>query len=67
VPDAEVLLVITGGLLAAAIVSVNVAVPVPLAFVAPIVTELVPLAVGVPVIAPVEVFTDSPPGRPVAL
>jgi hypothetical protein len=52
---------------AAEIVSVNVAVPVPLAFVAPMVTELVPLVVGVPVIAPVEVLTDNPPGRPLAL
>jgi hypothetical protein len=48
-------------------VSDNDAVPVPLALVAPIVTELVPLAVGVPVIAPVEVFTDKPPGKPLAL
>ncbi len=56
---------ITG--LAGEMVSVSVAVPVPVALVAPIVTVLVPLAVGVPVMAPVEVFTDNPPGRPVAL
>jgi hypothetical protein len=31
------------------------------------VTELVPLAVGVPVIAPVVVLTDNPLGKPVAL
>ena len=31
------------------------------------VTELVPEAVGVPVIAPLLVFTDSPAGSPVAL
>ena len=67
VPEADVLLVIDGALPAAETVSVNVAVPVPDAFVAPIVTELVPLAVGVPVIAPVEVLTDKPLGKPLAL
>ncbi len=64
-PEADVLLVITG--LAGATISVSVAVPVPVTLVAPMVTVLVPLAVGVPVMAPVEVFTDNPPGKPVAL
>jgi hypothetical protein len=57
----------TGGLPAAAIVIVSVAVPVPVELVAPIVTELVPAADGVPVMAPVEVLTDNPEGSPVAL
>lgn len=48
-------------------VSVRVAVPVPPAFVAPIVTLEVPTAVGVPVINPVPVATLSPAGSPVAL
>ncbi len=48
-------------------VSVRLAVPVPMALVAPMVTVLVPLAVGVPVMAPVLVLIDNPPGRPVAL
>ena len=45
----------------------NVAEPVPPALVALIVTLDVPAAVGVPVIAPVEVLTLKPAGRPVAL
>ena len=48
-------------------VSTRVAVPVPPAFVAPMVTLKLPMAVGVPVMAPVEVFTDKPVGSPVAL
>ena len=59
--------VITGGVLAAEIVSVSVAVPVPPELVAPIVTELVPLTEGVPVMAPVVVLTERPAGSPVAL
>jgi len=53
-----------GGLL---IVKVSVALPVPPALVALIVTVYVPAVVGVPEIKPVEVLTDSPDGRPVAL
>jgi len=51
------------------IVSVSVAMPVPLLLVAPKVTlnGLPVVAVGVPVIAPVEVLTDKPAGNPVAL
>lgn len=48
------------------IVKVSVAVPVPLAFVALIVTLYVPAAVGVPEIKPVFVLTVRPAGRPVA-
>ena len=48
-------------------VTTNVADPVPLALMALMVTLLVPVALGVPVIAPVLVFTDNPEGRPVAL
>lgn len=47
-------------------VMVNVPVPVPDALVAPIVTELVPAAVGVPLIKPVVVLMLRPAGRPVA-
>ena len=53
--------------LAGLTITVRVAVPVPLALSALIVTELVPEAVGVPVIAPLLVLTDRPDGRPVAL
>jgi hypothetical protein len=45
----------------------SVAEPVPPAFVALIVALVVPTAVGVPVIAPVLVFTDNPAGKGVAL
>jgi hypothetical protein len=45
----------------------SVAVVVPPAFVAPIVTLEVPVAVGVPLIAPVLVLTLKPAGNPVAL
>ncbi|HTX39902.1 MAG TPA: hypothetical protein VME43_33015 [Bryobacteraceae bacterium] len=46
--------------------TVSVADPVPLLFVAPIVTGVVPAVLGVPEMTPVEVLTDSPPGSPVA-
>ena len=59
----ELLITGAGGL----IVIVNVAVPVPPAFVAPIVTDETPVAVGVPVIFPVLVLTLNPAGKPVAL
>jgi hypothetical protein len=49
-----------------AMVSVNVALPVPPAFDALIVTVDVPAAVGVPEINPVPLFTVSPAGNPVA-
>ena len=48
-------------------VSVSVAVPVPPAFVALSVTDEVPVAVGVPEIRPLVVFTVRPAGSPVAL
>ena len=48
-------------------VRVSVAEPVPLAFVAPIVTVEVPTALGVPVMLPVNVLTVSPDGNPLAL
>jgi hypothetical protein len=66
VPVALVALVITGvggGL----IVIVRVALPVPPALVALMVTVKVPEAVGVPEINPVEVFTVKPAGNGVAL
>ena len=50
----------------AVIVIVNAAEPVPAEFVAEIVALEVPAAVGVPEMMPVEVFTLSPDGRPVA-
>jgi hypothetical protein len=58
-------LVMTG--FAGLIVKVNVALPVPPALVALIVTLYVPAVVGVPEIKPVLVFTVKPDGRPVAL
>jgi hypothetical protein len=48
-------------------VKVKVALPVPPALVALIVTLYVPAVVGVPEIAPVLVFTLKPAGNPVAL
>jgi hypothetical protein len=51
------------------IVKINIALPVPPAFVALIVTLYVPalLFFGVPEINPVVVFTLNPPGKPTAL
>ena len=65
-PVAVLALVITGvggGL----IVMVKVALPEPPALVALIVTVNAPVAVGVPEIKPVDVFTLSPAGKGVAL
>jgi hypothetical protein len=65
VPEAVVALVITGvggGLM----VMVRVALPVPPALVARMVTVKVPAVVGVPEICPVEVFTVKPVGNGVA-
>jgi hypothetical protein len=61
-----VALVIIGGAVTAAIVTVSVAFPVPPLFVALSVTVEVPAAVGVPVIDPVAEFTAKPAGNPVA-
>jgi hypothetical protein len=58
-------LVMTGG--AGLMVKVKVALPVPPALVALIVTLDVPAVVGVPEINPVLVFTVKPAGNPVAL
>ena len=58
-------LVMTG--FAGLIVKVNVALPVPPALVALIVTLYVPAVVGVAEIKPELVFTDRPAGSPVAL
>ena len=52
--------------MAAAIVSVSVALPVPPLFVALSVTVELPAELGVPEINPLVVFTDSPAGNPVA-
>ena len=49
------------------IVMTSVALPVPPALVALMVTLYVPAVVGVPEINPVLVFTDKPAGNPVAL
>ena len=49
------------------VVMTSVALPVPPALVALIVTLYVPAVVGVPEINPVLVFTDKPAGNPVAL
>ena len=62
VPVVALLIEGAGGLT----VIVSVAVPVPPAFVAPRLTVEVPVAVGVPEITPVVVFTVSPVGKPVA-
>jgi hypothetical protein len=56
--------VITGA--ATAIVSVRVALPVPLLLVALNVTVDVPAVVGVPDINPLVLLTDNPAGNPVA-
>jgi len=56
--------VITGA--ATVTVRANVALPVPLPFVAFSVTVQVPAALGVPEIKPVEPFTDKPAGNPEA-
>jgi hypothetical protein len=58
-------LVITG--FAGLIVMTSVALPVPPALVALMVTLYVPAVVGVPEINPVLVFTVKPAGSPVAL
>jgi hypothetical protein len=65
VPEAVRELVIAG--VAALIVSARVAVPVPLLLVALMVTLKDPETDGVPEIKPVEVLTEIPEGRPVAL
>ncbi len=52
-----------GGLM----VIVRVADPVPDTFVALMVTGVVPTALGVPLMTPVDVLTERPAGNPVAL
>jgi hypothetical protein len=64
-PEVEDRLVITGAAIVV-IVSVRVALPVPLAFVALSVTVDVPAVVGVPEINPVVPLNDNPAGSPVA-
>jgi len=56
----------TGGCGTGLTVRVSIAVPVPAEFVAAISTLEAPKLVGVPVIAPVDESTVSPPGRPAA-
>ncbi len=63
--DANDGLVISGG--SGNTSRVNTAVPVPLAFVALMLTMNVPSIVGIPVIIPVLVSTVSPGGKSVAL
>ena len=65
-PDCASELPITGAEAEEFTVITNVADPVPVTFVAEIVTFEVPADVGVPVIAPVDVLMPSPPGNPVA-
>ncbi len=60
------LFVINGATPADAIVIVKVAFPVPVAFVAPSNTWVVPLEDGVPVIAPVELARLRPAGNGLA-
>jgi hypothetical protein len=67
VPLAESELVIAGGDPAAATVITRVAVPVPVMLVAPMVTSVDPEPKGVPVMAPVFVFMESPFGKGEAL
>jgi hypothetical protein len=62
-----VALVMIGATGAGAIVTVNVAVLVPAAFAAVMVTSDVPGAEGVPVIAPVPESKVRPAGRPLAV
>jgi hypothetical protein len=56
------LLVMIGATPAAATVIVSVALPVPVAFVAPSSTAVVPTVVGVPVIVPVAALSTRPAG-----
>ena len=63
----DLALLMTGTEIAALIVRVRVADPVPTAFLALMVTLEVPAAVGVPLMTPLLVFTVKPAGRPVAL
>ena len=65
-PDCASELPITGAEAEEFTVITKVADPVPVTFVAEIVTFEVPADVGVPVIAPVDVLIPSPPGNPVA-
>ena len=58
---------VIAGAAAAAMLTTNGDEPVPLELIALIVAVLVPVAVGVPLIAPVLVFTLRPPGSPLAL
>jgi hypothetical protein len=64
-PLAVKALVIAG--FAMVIVSERIAVPVPVALIAPRVTFEVPVAVGVPVMRPVDVLIDRPAGSPETL
>ena len=59
-------LLMTGAATAALTVRVKVALPVPPALVALMVTLLVPATDGVPVMAPVPVLMLKPAGKPVA-
>ena len=65
-PDCASELPITGAEAEEFTVTTKVADPVPVTFVAEIVTFEVPADVGVPVIAPVDVLMPSPPGNPTA-
>ena len=64
---ALVALVIEGGGTGATTLRTRVAVPLPLALMAVSAIEKEPATVGVPLINPLKVFTDSPAGRPLAL
>jgi hypothetical protein len=67
VADAFLALEITGTFDGVLILMVRVADPVPVAFVALMVTLFEPTAVGVPLMTPVDVLMLKPLGRPVAL
>lgn len=65
VVEAVVALLITGvSSVAGAMVMVRIALPVPPALVAEMVTGVVPEVVGVPLMTPVVVASDNPAGRP---
>ena len=62
----DVAALVIAGSAGAAIVNVSGAVPVPALLVALKVTIEVPSVLEVPEIKPVDVFSDNPPGKPVA-
>ena len=64
--DATPEALVIAGLIGSTLIT-HVALPVPMELVALIVTLLMPVTAGVPLIKPVDVFTLSPAGKPTAL